>query len=250
MKPSDALFSVDLRAVQRQAPRNSLTLAQSVTDQLRLEIMQGRMQPNEKLHEVALSEMLGVSRTPVRAALHLLASEGLLDYAPHRGYTVRSLTPDSLIAVFDLRGVLEGLAARLAAQRGMSREDVAEFRGGLGRADALLDCGYLRPIDREIFSEINAQLHEIILRAANDVMLNDMIRVCRNIPLSSDRNVLWHDYAWIRRSHDDHYRILEAIEAREDFRAEQLMREHVHAVKLQMKKHLEQMRSTSTGETE
>jgi GntR family transcriptional regulator of vanillate catabolism len=224
-----------------------LTLAQSVTDQLRLEIMQGRIEPNEKLHEVALSEMLGVSRTPVRAALHLLASEGLLDYAPHRGYTVRSLTPDSLIAVFDLRGVLEGLAARLAAQRGMSSENIAEFRQGLGRAEALLEAGYLRSGDREIFSEINAQLHAVILRAANDVMLNDMIRVCRNIPLSSDRNVLWHDYAWIRRSHDDHYRILEAIEAREDFRAEQLMREHVHAVKLQMKKHLEQTRAASPG---
>jgi GntR family transcriptional regulator of vanillate catabolism len=63
-------------------------------------------------------------------------------------------------------------------------------------------------------------------------MLQDMIRLCHNIPASSERNVLWDDYQWLRRSHDDHHRLLEAIVLRDAPRAEQLMREHIHTVKL------------------
>ncbi len=216
------------------------TLAQNVTNALRTEIMEGRFRPDEKLQEMTLSKMLNVSRTPIRAALSGLAAEGLLEYQPNRGYTVRSLNADRLIAVFDLRGVLEGLAARLAAEKGMSESVANSFRAALDQGDAIMNKGALHDSDRAIFGEINVQIHEAILRAADDRMLNDMLRLCRNIPISSDRNVLWSDFAWVRRSHDDHHRLLDAIALRDGARAEQLMKEHVHAVKLQMKIELEQ----------
>lgn len=99
--------------------------------------------------------------------------------------------------------------------------------------------GVLTDSDREPFGEINVQIHQIILKTADDSMLNDMLLRCRNTPISSERNVLWHDFSWVRRSHDDHYRLLDAIVLRDGARAEQLMKEHVHAVKLQMKLELE-----------
>lgn len=218
---------------------DAVTLAQSVTDILRSEVMSGQLSPGEKLQEINLSGRLGVSRTPLRAALHSLASEGLLEYLPNRGYSVRSLNADRLIAIFDLRGVLEGLGARLAAEKGMSVADQNIFRDALARGDAIMAQGVLLGTDREPFGEINAQIHDTILNAADDSLLNEMLIRCRNTPISSQRNVLWHDYAWVRRSHDDHYRLLDAIMLRDGARAEQLMKEHVHAVKLQMKLELE-----------
>lgn len=217
---------------------NVTTLALSVTDILRSEIMAGKLKPDEKLQEVSLSERLSVSRTPLRAALHSLASEGLLEYQPNRGYSVRSLNADRLIAIFDLRGVLEGLAARLAAEKGMSDVGQANFRDALVKGDQIMAQGLLLASDREPFGEINVKIHELILTAADDSMLRETLTRCRNIPISSERNVLWHDFAWVRRSHDDHYRLLDAIILRDGARAEQLMKEHVHAVKLQMKAEL------------
>ena len=216
----------------------TVTLAQSVTDELRALVMSGELKPGERLQEVTLSQRLGVSRTPVRAALHSLAAEGMLNYAPNRGYRVCSVDAERLVTIFDLRGVLEGLAARLAAERGMNETEIAEFRAALAQGDAIMAPGVLRPTDRDAFAEVNARIHQLIVGAADDRMLADMIRVCHNIPISSERNVMWTDYDWLRRSHDDHHRVLDAIVLRDGPRAEQLMREHVHSVKLQVRAQL------------
>ena len=69
-------------------------------------------------------------------------------------------------------------------------------------------------------------------------MLGEMLRLCHNIPLASHRNVSWDDYPWLRRSHDDHHRIVEAIRLHDGPRAEGLMREHIHSVKLRMQSRL------------
>ena len=223
----------------RAAPGTQLTLAQTVTERMRLAVLEGRLSPGEKLNEELLSSMLQVSRTPVRAALHGLAAEGLLDYVPNRGYSVRSVDMEQLNAMFDLRGVLEGLAARLAAERGLDAEQLAGFEAALAQGDQVLSKGRLLEGDRTVFSEVNSRIHGIILRAAGNRMLDDMIRICHHVPASSQRNVMWHDYDWLRRSHDDHHRLLDAIQRREGARAEALMREHIHIVKLKRGARLE-----------
>lgn len=216
-----------------------VTLAQTVTDQLRTALLEGRFAPDEKLQEESLSASLNVSRTPVRSALHSLATEGLLDYIPNRGYRVRSLDTDRLTSIFDLRGVLEGLAARLAAERGMDETIAAEYRSALAEGDHLIGKGRLVAADRNRFGEVNARIHEAVLLAADNRMLRDMLRLCHNVPISSNRNILWNDRDWLRRSHDDHHRILDAILRRDGARAEQLMREHILTVKLRMKSRLQ-----------
>jgi GntR family transcriptional regulator of vanillate catabolism len=218
--------------VRPTAPSAAVTLAQTATDRLRAALLEGRFGPDEKLNEESLSATLQVSRTPVRSALHSLAAEGLLVYVPNRGYSVRSVDLERLTSVFEVRGVLEGLAARLAAERGMDGALQASYREALAAGDRVLGKGRLLVADRAVFSEVNARIHAAILAAADNRMLHDMIRLCHNIPASSDRNVLWDDGLWLRRSHDDHHRMFEAILMRDGPRAEQLMREHIHSVKL------------------
>lgn len=215
-----------------------LTLSQTVTERLRAAILGGQFLPNEKLQEVALANFLDASRTPIRAALHSLASEGLVDYVPNRGYSVRGMDAERMLSVFDVRGVLEGLAARLAAENGMEETTQADYRDALAQGDRIFEKGSLVAEDRDLFGEINVRLHGAILRAADNRMLNDMFRQCQNIPIASERNVLWTDFKYLCRSHDDHHRLLEAIVLRDGARAEQLMREHVLGVKLLMKKEL------------
>lgn len=220
-------------------PAGPVTLAQTATERMRVAVLEGRFATGEKLNEELLSSMLQVSRTPVRAALHRLAAEGLLDYVPNRGYSVRTVNMEELNAMFDLRGVLEGLAARLAAERGMDGQQQGIFLAALAEGDRVLSKGRLLAGDRPVFSEVNSRIHGAILRAAGNRMLEDMIRICHNVPASSHRNVLWHDYEWLRRSHDDHHRLFDAIQRREGGRAENLMREHIHTVKLKRGARLE-----------
>ena len=216
------------------SPATPSTLAQTVADQLRVALLDGRFLPDEKLNEESLSAMLGVSRTPVRSALHGLSAEGLLDYVPNRGYSVRSVDLQRVTSLFDVRGVLEGLAARLAAERGMDGVQQASCVKALAAGDRIIDKGRLLMADRVVFSEVNARIHNTILEAAGNRMLHDMVRRYHNIPVSSDRNVLWDDFRWLRRSHDDHHTMLDAIVLRDGARAEQLMREHIHSVKLRL----------------
>lgn len=221
--------------VPRPAARASfVTLAQTVTAQLRQALIDGRFVPDQKLNEESLSAMLEVSRTPVRAALHTLAGEGLLDYVPNRGYSVRSLDLARLASIFDVRGVLEGLAARQAAERGLDEPRRAAMRVALDEGDRVIGKGRLLVADRAVFSDVNARIHDTLLDAADNRMLLDMVRQCHNIPVSSERNVLWNDYHWLRRSHDDHHRLFDAVSSRDGARAEALMREHILSVKLQL----------------
>ena len=89
----------------------------------------GIFRPGERLSEISLSERLGLSRTPIRAALARLEQEGLVELIPSGGYAVRTFSEADIIDAIELRGVLEGTAARLAAERGVSGSSA----GGLGR---------------------------------------------------------------------------------------------------------------------
>jgi GntR family transcriptional regulator of vanillate catabolism len=223
------------------------TRAQTVTDRLRELILAGEFQPAERLQEVFLSKMLDVSRTPIRAALHRLAAEGMLEYAPNRGYSVRSMDAAELLEVIDIRGVLEALAARFAAERGLSPELERIYHGALMDGDQLLAKGRLLKADMPLYREVNVRIHDSIIQAADNRMISDMIRLCHNVPMSSDRNILWDEFRWVLRSHDDHHRMFEAIMNREGWRAEQLMREHVLGIKVRLREQLK-ARDTAAGE--
>lgn len=85
--------------------------------------------PGERLSEISISERLGLSRTPVRAALARLEQEGILEAIPSGGYSVRQFSEADVADAIELRGVLEGTAARLAAERGVAPARLAAVRG-------------------------------------------------------------------------------------------------------------------------
>lgn len=205
------------------------TLSQQVTDKLRDWILHGRFKPGERIEEIPIASSMGVSRTPVRAALATLASEGLIDHLPKRGYLVRVFELDVILAAYEVRAVLEGLACRSAAQRGLSEAQIQQLRQSLDEGDRILAKGVLLPEDHEPYQKINVDLHNTLLEASANPWLGRFVDQAHHIPYASDRIVLWDvDHTVILRSHGDHRRIVEAVIERDSARAEQLMREHVY----------------------
>ena len=225
------------------------TLSQHVTDTLRDWVLHGRLSPGARLEEIPLAASLGVSRTPVRAALATLGNEGLLEYQPKRGYQVRTYELDEIIAAYDVRAALEGLGARLAAQRGLSDTAIATLRACLARGDEILGKGVLLPEDHEPYQEMNMCLHNTLLEAAGNPWVQRFAAQAQAIPYASDRIVLWdvaHDV--ILRSHGDHHRVVDAVIARDAPRAESLMREHVYYAGIILRNNYEALRAATPRE--
>jgi GntR family transcriptional regulator of vanillate catabolism len=218
-------------ASQDDGVGQSRTRSLSVTDRIRSAILSGDFAPGERLREVQLSETLGVSRTPIRSALQALASEGLLDYAPNRGYAVRSFQTAEIVDAYEIRAMMEALAARFAAERGLTDAERRVVEGALADGDALLAKGSLQDEDRVTYGAINFAFHDAIHSAARCRMLGEMIRLCQSVAPSSHRNIVAFEFEDVRRRHDDHHRIYDAILARDSYRAEIIMREHVASVR-------------------
>lgn len=219
------------------------TLAQDVTETLRNWILHGQMQAGERLEEIPLAEKLGVSRTPVRSALSILAGEGLIDHKPKRGYQVRGFDMEEIAAAYDVRAVLEGLACRNAASLGLSDEQSTRLLVALADGDAILARGELRAEDHAPYQQMNVTIHDTLLEAAGNPWVTRFAEQAQNIPFASDRIILWDDHPIILRSHVDHHRIVEAIMARDSARAEQLMREHVYYAGLILRRNYETLLS-------
>ncbi|WP_448032741.1 GntR family transcriptional regulator [Bradyrhizobium liaoningense] len=215
---------------ETEAPTRSL----STTDKLRSSILAGVFRPGERVLEVNLSEQLRVSRTPIREALKALAGEGLLDYVPNRGYHVREYSIDEIVQAYEIRASLEGLAAKRAAQLGMAAEERAIVEAALRDGEALLNKGRLSAADRHQYGIINAAIHGAIQTAGQSRMLRDMLRQSQQIAPASHRNVIAFELPDVRRRHDDHHRIYEAILCRDGGRAELLMRDHVESIKVSL----------------
>jgi GntR family transcriptional regulator of vanillate catabolism len=217
------------------------TLSHLVTTRLRDWVLQGTLKPGERLEEIPLATRMGVSRTPVRAALATLGSEGLLDHQPKRGYTVRVYGYEEIIGAYEVRAVLEGLACRKAAQKGLSEQAAMTLRTSLSSGDAILSCGVLRPEDHEPYQQINITIHNTILDAAGNSWVSRFATQAQTTPFASDRIMLWDDYEIIYRSHGDHHRIVEALLGRDAARAESLMREHVYYAGVILMKNYERL---------
>src|SRR6202140_1231030 len=221
--------------------------ALSVMDQIRESILDGLVVTGERLNGGRLSRTLSVSRTPVRGALQAVAGEGLLDYAPNRGFTVREFPLDAVVDAYDIRASLEGVAARFAAERGLSPDEKAVVERSLAAGDKLLERGSFEAGDLTIYRGINGDFHDTLLAAARNRMLGEMIRICHHVPMSSSRNIVAFENRDVRRRHDDHHRIYEAIMAGEPWRAEMLMREHVSSVKTSLIKAMAERSGDHTG---
>ncbi|WP_158601913.1 GntR family transcriptional regulator [Pararobbsia silviterrae] len=209
-----------------------------MTDELRELIVQGELKLGQHVQEMWIAERLGVSRTPVRTALNTLASEGYLVYLPNRGYFVRQFDITELMDVYEIRASLESLAARRAAERGITREQESVLMRCVEEGDRILRKGYFADDDLLPYRRMNVGIHEGIIQATGNARLAETIRQNNNLPLVSDRVILWQNFDVLKRSHDDHHRVITAIIARDVWRASAIMYEHVYYAGLALRDHL------------
>jgi GntR family transcriptional regulator, vanillate catabolism transcriptional regulator len=191
----------------------------------------GDIAPGERLSEVNMSERLGISRTPVRAALARLEQEGLLEAIPSGGYSVRSFSEADVIDAIELRGVLEGTAARLAAERGVPPARLAGFKAIVARMDEIVAVP-AEELDFAAYEASNAEFHETLAGLAGSQIIRREIERVTQLPFAGPSAFLnaqtdipdFRKSLGIGQSH--HRAIAQAIEYREGARAEALAREH------------------------
>ncbi len=208
--------------------------SQSVKAQLRLRemILAGELPGGARIAEMALVEKLGVSRTPIRSALMRLEQEGLLAALPNGGYAVRTFSERDVSDAIELRGTVEGLLARVAAERGAPPVVLGEATECLRQIDELLRAAAL---DDHAFSRyvvLNERFHALLGELSGSAVLtremerlaglpfaspSAFVVVQANSPQARDRLVV---------AQDQHWQVLDAIERREGTRAEAILREH------------------------
>jgi DNA-binding GntR family transcriptional regulator len=196
------------------------TLQQRVAERLRELLTEGSIAPGDKLNERLLCERLGVSRTPLREAIRLLAAEGLVTLDPGRGATAPTLSAAEVAQTFDLIGELEGIAGEWAA-RHITDSELAELRALQFEMQAAFERR-----DLAAYYRINARVHERIHAAARNPVL---------AATWQQLNARLH--AWRFRSNQDdakwaqalaeHAQILAALQARDGAALRGLLREHL-----------------------
>ena len=193
-------------------------------------VLDGELSPGDRVPEIALAQRLGVSRTPLRLALTTLAHEGLLESLPGGGFVVRSFTRADIVDAIELRGVLEGLAARLAAERLRSHADA----GRLAEATALLDEVYddLSPESLARYVELNDTYHRELVALAGSEVVERAIANVVVLPFASP-GAFVASQALLPRSREilvvaqhQHRGLLDAVRAGQGARAEEIAREH------------------------
>ena len=199
---------------------------------LRELILKGELQPGERLSELALVARLGVSRTPVRSALLRLEEESLVEPGPSGGYTVRTFSEAEIADAIEIRGTLEGTAARLAAERGVQRAELAPIRDCVGSLDAVVRRRELSAEDFSDYVRLNERFHGLLVGLANSPALKRLVERIVALPFASPsafvqiQAELPESREILLIAQEQHRAIVEAIERREGARAEALAREH------------------------
>jgi GntR family transcriptional regulator of vanillate catabolism len=206
--------------------------ADSATVRLREMIVAGQIPAGLHLQEIPLAEKLGISRTPVRAALRTLAQEGLLVPGPRRGYKTRSFSFEELQASYVVRGCLEGLACGLLARSGLTEDVRGQLLDCLAFGDRALTKGKFGEKDQESWATMNERFHRTIVTASRNELLISLVHVTQRLPMTGAGHVHWYkldqrNFFRAMQAHAHHHAIVEAMLERDSGRAEAAMREHI-----------------------
>jgi GntR family transcriptional regulator of vanillate catabolism len=194
-------------------------------------ILTGALPAGKRVPELHLVDRTGVSRTPLRIAMERLAHEGLLERRARGGFTVRAFTRTEIEHAIELRGVLEGTAARLASERARQHRHLERMAALVDELDGAI--GGLPAMDAfEGYVRLNEQFHDLLLAMPESELLRSLIRQVTTVPFASPSAfLLVHARApesqqilAIAQVH--HRSIVEAIARGEGARAEAIAREH------------------------
>ena len=198
----------------------SPSLEQMAFSKIEEEILTGELPRGTSLGEVALAKRLGVSRTPLRSALHRLSEEGLVEIQANKGAKVIGINTSDLVDIYTIRQRLEGLASSLAAKR-ISKEELRELEESVDLAEF-----YVNRNDTEHIKELDTVFHSIIYKASGSRFLamtlselHKKIKAYRKRSLDVPGRLL--------NTISEHREILEAIKNGEAERADELTSLHI-----------------------
>ncbi len=195
-------------------------LGNQVFEQVKGMILRGEIPAGKRIIESEIANLMGISRTPVREAVHKLEAEGFLKALPKGGYVVRGLSLSDIEETFDIRSILESFAAYLAAIRYTDKEllplneKIDEFQRHLDRHD-------LKELTR-----INTDFHELLYALSRGPRLIKMIHGLRD-EIFLLRKLILNSEEMAHLSNKDHKEIIKAIKKREAKKVEMLVKEHI-----------------------
>jgi DNA-binding GntR family transcriptional regulator len=195
-------------------------LHEQVAQRLRQMLVEGRIAPGAKLNERELSELLAVSRTPLREAIKMLAAEGLVELLPHRGAIAVSLGEADILNTFEVMAGLEGMTGDLAAQR-ITPAELAEIQA----MQFEMMAAYTRR-DLSAYYQLNARIHAAISAAAKNPVLSQVYKQV-NARLQALRFRSNQDGEKWKRAVKEHEKMIEALAAHDGAAMRDVLQEHL-----------------------
>ena len=197
------------------------SLGQDVFEYLKNAIIDQTIEPGSRLVESKIADMLGISRTPLREALHKLEREDWIEKIPSGGFQVVTLTNADIEQTFGIRSVLEAYAARLAAENHQDN-DLVPLERKIKEYQKCLESKK----DSDKLQIINTQFHDLLYSLSKSPKLIKMINQLR-AQISRFRRIILKQYEYALQSSDDHVKMLDAIKNRDGQKVEQLVRQHI-----------------------
>ncbi|ALC18288.1 transcriptional regulator, GntR family [Desulfuromonas soudanensis] len=203
--------------MRRKPIERHQTLREKILETIREAILKGSLKPGEKVAEPELAERFGISRTPIREAFRQLESEGYLTVIPRKGAVVTSLSERDVEEFYAIKSILEGYAARIAAER-LTDRDIERLEGINNRLEQLARDG-----DVKTFFRVHNEFHELFIRAAGNEKLFDLISHLM-MKFNRPRMASLALPGRMEISVQEHHKIIEAFKAHDGERADNLVR--------------------------
>lgn len=214
-----------------------MSSGQQVLIKLRKMIFDGKLEGGKRIAEIPTADLLGVSRQPIRVAFRLLEQEGLLIKNSTRGYIVREISTELMQDALEVRGVLEGLAAKKIAEQGLTEDQKNTLHHCVQEIEKLfINTTELNDEQLEKYHHFNIIFHDTIIQGAGNIALMQALAKNNQLPMASaqaltyDSSNALSEYRRLHYAHLQHCSILDALIHRQAGRAETLMREHSSVV--------------------
>lgn len=199
-------------------------LHDEVVDRMRDLIHSGELEPCARVNESELTERFGISRTPLREAIKILATEGLLELLPNRGARVASISRTEIEEMIEVIAGLEATACDLACQR-VTDEEIEAIAA---KQDAL--AGAFEQRDVVPYFQFNREIHEMIMQASGNATLQAMYAALSGRTQRSRYKAHQTEEQWLRAA-DEHARMIPLLRQRDGDALGRLMREHIRSKK-------------------
>lgn len=204
--------------------QNHKPLREIVYEELKRRIVTGEIPPGERMMEIQLSEDLGVSRTPVREAIHKLEKEGLVLIEPRRGARSSIISMQDIIDVLAVRQDLEGLAAEMAAAK-ISAEEIEKLDALTCKYDEAIKAG-----DTEKVIAFDEDFHKAIVAVAGNRTLETFVLSIQEL-VKRFRYIYYDNFNRYKNMPGEHQRIIAALESGDGAKARETANEHVATLK-------------------